>query len=251
MLARLRSTTIALLSAVTLVGLGLIAFIAQLGFPGAFNGAIPDGPGGSAAVHDAIALTPGPGIGNPTLVFHRPSARVRAPSRGASGPGTGPDLGSLNQAGHAPPAGKSPGEPAQPPSTSVPEPAGEPAPAPETPAPSAASPKPEAPAQPEKSSSKKSKSRGHSRNKAKSQAKAKSDTASSGGSKGHRSGKPGRHSATPSKPTHDSADKSGESGGPPSKPSGAPPPSESSEKKSPEVEDRETGGPGKSGRSHH
>jgi hypothetical protein len=57
LLVRLRSTSIGLLGVVTAVGLGLIAFIAQLGWPGVFNAPIPGAQHQAGAVHDAIALT--------------------------------------------------------------------------------------------------------------------------------------------------------------------------------------------------
>ncbi len=57
LLVRLRSTSIGLLGVVTAVGLGLVAFISQLGWPGVFNAPIPGSPHEAARVHDAIALT--------------------------------------------------------------------------------------------------------------------------------------------------------------------------------------------------
>src|SRR4051794_11282053 len=86
MLARLRNMTIALLGTITVVGLGLVAFISQLGFPGVFSGAIPDGPGGSAAVGDAIALTQRSGVGRTGFAHHRASARTDSSSPGSPRP---------------------------------------------------------------------------------------------------------------------------------------------------------------------
>jgi hypothetical protein len=60
MLVRLRSTSIALLGVVTAIGLGLVAFISQLGWPGIVNSPIPSGPAEAGAVHNAVALTQGP-----------------------------------------------------------------------------------------------------------------------------------------------------------------------------------------------
>jgi hypothetical protein len=248
MLARLRNTTIALLGVVTVVGLSLIAFISQLGFPGVFSGAIPDGPGGSAAVGDAIALTQSGGVGHPGFVHHRASARIGSFSLGRSDPAAGPGLGGSNQVGHQPTA-QPPSAQAQPPSAPAPEPAGEPTTA--SPAPSTGPPEPESSPPPKKTSSTKSKSKskpraakGHSRGKAKDQAAAKPDTSPSGGSKSHHSRKP-RHSSPP-KSTGDS----GESVTSASKPSGGPPSAKPGEGK-PEAGHEEPGDAGKSDKSHH
>lgn len=262
MLARLRSTTIGLLGLVTAVGLGLVAFISQLGFPGAFNGAIPDGPGGSAAVHGAIALTPAVGTAHPAGGGRISSARVRLPSSVSSHAprsAAGPHLDSLNQAGHVPSTGQ---PPAHPPSPSTPptEPVGEPAPATEAPAPSAASPKSEPPAQPEKSSSKSqsrdhsgAKAKDHAEEKTKGQADVKPVASSTGGSKNHHSAAKGkRHSGVPLKPTGNSPGNSGESSASPAKGSSPPPSAGPGEKVPPEAEGKETGDAGKNGgKSHH
>lgn len=72
LLVRLRSTSIGLLGLVAAVGLGLIAFISQLGWPGVFSQPIPGSRAGS--VHDAIALTrpaPAAGISSATQAFSR------------------------------------------------------------------------------------------------------------------------------------------------------------------------------------
>jgi hypothetical protein len=254
MVSRLRSTTIGLLGAVTLVGLGLIAFIAQIGVPGVFNGAIPDGHRGFAAVHGAIALTPSPGAGSPTRRLHQPA--VPSPvSIGASdaGPGSGtrPGLGGLKQVGHSKPVVQPPAGHPQSSPVPAPEPTGEQDAATESPAPSAAPLKPESPSQPEKSSAKKSGSKGHSGDTAKSESTAKPESTSSESSKSLRSGKPSHHSGVSPKPTHGPTGKSAGSGSSPSKPPDPPLPSESSEKKSPEDEGKETGNGEKSGKSHH
>lgn len=60
MLVRLRSTSIALLGVVTAIGLGLVAFISQLGWPGIVNSPIPNGSNEAGSVHSAVALTQGP-----------------------------------------------------------------------------------------------------------------------------------------------------------------------------------------------
>jgi hypothetical protein len=57
LLIRLRSTSIAILAVVAVVGLGLVAFISQLGWPSVLSGPIPQGPAGGGVVHnDPIAL---------------------------------------------------------------------------------------------------------------------------------------------------------------------------------------------------
>jgi hypothetical protein len=263
MLARLRSTTIGLLGLVTAVGLGLVAFISQLGFPGVFNGAIPDGPGGSAAVHGAIALTPAGGTAQRVRGGHVASVRVQLPSAlSLHAPGTapgsvaGPNLGSLNQAGHAPTVGRPPPGHVQPPAMAPPGPPGEQASTTESPPPAAASPKSESPVQPEKSSSTKTKpkSTGHSSEKAKSQADAKPAASSTGGSKSHRSAaKAKRHSGAPSKQAGDSPGSSGESNASPAKGSSPPPSAGPGGKAPPEARENGDAGKdaGKSGKSHH
>jgi hypothetical protein len=63
MLLRLRRASIALLGLVGAVGLGLVFFISQIGWPGVLSGPLPGTPTRVGTVHDAIALThPGPAI---------------------------------------------------------------------------------------------------------------------------------------------------------------------------------------------
>lgn len=63
MLLRLRRASIALLGLVGAVGLGLVFFISQIGWPGVFSGPLPGAPSRAGTVHDAIALTrPRPAI---------------------------------------------------------------------------------------------------------------------------------------------------------------------------------------------
>lgn len=270
MLARLRNSTIALLGVVTVVGLALVAFISQLGIPGAFDGAIPNGPRDVAAVGKAIALTPAVATGHPAPgngrkgVRYRSSAPTRPPAA-APGPGsgTGLDLGGSKQAGHAPQsATQPPSEHAQPPEEQAPsapatEPTAEQAPTESTPA-SVAGPKTESSAEPQKPSPAEPKSSGHSQGKAKGQTDETADTASSGESKTHHSGGSGHHSYAPSKPSyappksaHGSAGKAPEPGSAPPEPSGSSPSSEPVEKGPPEAGGKETGHPGKSDKPHH
>ena len=63
MLLRLRRASIALLGLVGAVGLGLVFFISQIGWPGVLSGPLPGTPTRVGTVHDAIALThSGPAI---------------------------------------------------------------------------------------------------------------------------------------------------------------------------------------------
>src|SRR5438552_2795132 len=63
MLLRLRRASIALLGLVGAVGLGLVFFISQIGWPGVISGPLPGTPTRVGTVHDAIALThSGPAI---------------------------------------------------------------------------------------------------------------------------------------------------------------------------------------------
>lgn len=63
MLLRLRRASIALLGLVGAVGLGLVFFISQIGWPGVLSGPLPGAPSRVGQVHDAVALThPGPAI---------------------------------------------------------------------------------------------------------------------------------------------------------------------------------------------
>jgi hypothetical protein len=73
MLVRLRSTSIALLGVVTAVGLALIVFISQIGFPGVLSSPIPSNRPEAGTVHDAIALAGSPGIG-PALRASSPAS---------------------------------------------------------------------------------------------------------------------------------------------------------------------------------
>jgi hypothetical protein len=56
MLVRLRSTTIGLLGLVTFVGLALIAFVSQIGWPGVLSGPLPAAPAPGVVQNDTIAL---------------------------------------------------------------------------------------------------------------------------------------------------------------------------------------------------
>jgi hypothetical protein len=85
LLVRLRSTSIGLLGVVTAVGLGLVAFISQLGWPGVFNAPIPGSPHEAATVHGAVALT------RPSPRIEAASPALGAPARTSSGPALSPN----------------------------------------------------------------------------------------------------------------------------------------------------------------
>jgi hypothetical protein len=256
MLARLRNSTIALLGVVTVVGLGLVAFISQLGLPGVFNGEIPDGPSGTAAVHGAVALTGRAPVARRGARFpgHRVSARVRSSSPGRPDPAIDAEVGSSNQAGHGP-TREAPSATPPPPSAPAPEPAGETETPP--PAPTAGSPEPGSPAQPKEQSSAKPSpkaedhSQGQEKDHPQGQAGAGTGASLTGESQGHPSAKAKRPPGASTKPSKGSPGKSGGSDTGPSKPSSPPPPSQPAEKKPPEAGGKGPGGAGKSDKSHH
>jgi hypothetical protein len=136
MLLRLRRASIALLGLVGAVGLGLVFFISQIGWPGVLSGPLPGTPTRVGTVRDAIALThPGstPATSRPVAVGSGQGAgeamrRGVAPSRGSR---TGHSKQVRNGTGVHPGHGAAqPGSP-QPALESAPEPAAP------TPAPSA------------------------------------------------------------------------------------------------------------------
>ncbi|MDX6608553.1 MAG: hypothetical protein QOF85_478 [Solirubrobacterales bacterium] len=136
MLLRLRRASLALLGLVGAVGLGLVIFISQLGWPGALNAPLPNGPAKVGTVHDAVALT-------------RPSLRGRSTAAGQNGVAAAAQVarGTKRRASRA--SGKSSlghshqlaSAPAAPPSTGVgqsppsPSPTSEPVPVASTPTP--------------------------------------------------------------------------------------------------------------------
>jgi hypothetical protein len=148
LLVRLRSTSIALLGVVTAVGLGLIAFISQLGWPGVLNAPIPGPPTEAGTVHGAIALTQPKESGGqvaPAVAAGTPARGTRVPpeppqSSGIAGSVVG-DSHQLSGSGAAaqPPA---PGAntPPAPTSTPTPEPESSPVTATATPTPAAPTP---------------------------------------------------------------------------------------------------------------
>jgi hypothetical protein len=244
MLVRLRSTSIALLALVTAIGLGLVAFISQLGWPGMVNSPIPSNPTEAGAVHNAIALTHSPGA---TAHSPRRSPRSRtagtagkaAPTGGHAVPArdSDPGVGGSRQLGGSP-TGQAPTAEPQPTSVPVSQPTG--APPVTTPAPSA-SPAPvvavaEPPRSPVTSSkdSSASSSKPGSPSSGPSTAKVKSDSVvkAKAPSPGRFSGKDSHYSA-PSQPSGYSAGKAaGDAAGPPS---AAVPPPPTATKDVPEV----------------
>lgn len=134
MLLRLRRASIALLGLVGAVGLGLVFFISQIGWPGVLSGPLPGAPTRVGTVHDAIALTrPGPAI-----AAARPATVSAGQAGGAAHRGAGLSGGS--QLGHSKQQGDSvgvhPGRGTNQPGSSQPVP--EPEPEPVTPAPAPA-----------------------------------------------------------------------------------------------------------------
>jgi hypothetical protein len=131
MLLRLRRASIGLVGLVGAVGLGLVFFISQIGWPGVLSGPLPGPPTRVGTVHDAIAVThPGVAIGaaKPAAEGSRPGVGNAAHRRGSSSPGS--QLGHSKQLGSE--TGVQPGHDTSQPGSSQPAPAPEPA----TPSPS-------------------------------------------------------------------------------------------------------------------
>lgn len=133
MLLRLRRASIALLGLVGAVGLGLVFFISQIGWPGVLSGPLPGTPTRVGTVDDATALShPGPAIATATPAIANGGRGVTA-QRG-TGSSHGSRLGEAKQ-----PAGTTdvhPGHGTAQPGSSQPAVAPEPvapAPAPATP----------------------------------------------------------------------------------------------------------------------
>ncbi|MFP5388284.1 MAG: hypothetical protein ACLGG5_03165 [Thermoleophilia bacterium] len=134
MLLRMRRASIALLGLVGGVGLGLVFFISQIGWPGVLSGPLPGAPTRVGTVHDAVALTrPGP-----ATAAVRPTPGRAAQGAGGAARGSGPSVGSrLRHAKRSEgSAGVHPGHGVDQPGSSQPAP--EPAPVTPAPAPAAA-----------------------------------------------------------------------------------------------------------------
>jgi hypothetical protein len=139
MLVRIRSTSIALLSLVTAIALGLVVFIAQQGWPEVFSGAIPAAPRAAVVHNDTIAQTPAGssgGVVGPTRGAALRSA-TSSPRRASSVEGGSSLAGSRKVSGESPAAHTAP-------VASQPSPTPPPSPAPveATPSPSAPAPEP-------------------------------------------------------------------------------------------------------------
>jgi len=129
MLIRLRSTTIGLLGLVTVVGLGLVAFVSQIGWPGVLSGPLPAAPAPGVVQNDTIALAqaePHPLVATRGIAGRRP--RTSANRHGETASGVESDVAGADQLTEAPaepPASPDPG-PSGPPAQPAPTPTSEP-----------------------------------------------------------------------------------------------------------------------------
>ena len=152
MLLRLRRASIALLGLVGAVGLGLVFFISQIGWPGVISGPLPGAPTRIGTVHDAIALThPGPSIAIAKPAAVNAGQGAGNPAHRGSGPSGGSRLGHSKQLEAG--TGVHPGHATDQPGSS--QPASEPAPVTPAPAttPTVASSPPPSTSEPVKTSS--------------------------------------------------------------------------------------------------
>jgi hypothetical protein len=139
LLVRLRSTSIAILAVVAVVGLGLVAFISQLGWPSVLSGPIPQGPARGVIHNDPIALA----RKAPQPAAPASSARPDSDALGESGisspavliPESVPPPVAAPPAGAGPPGGSPPSHPSPSPAGKSPEPSAPAEPAPAEPAP--------------------------------------------------------------------------------------------------------------------
>lgn len=106
LLVRLRSASIALLAVVAAIGLGLIAFVMQMGWPTVFSGPIPAGPELGVVRNDPIVAPPAsiPQGSRAPYVAERTVAATggRATSPVAPTVNRGPDLAPAHQTQPAP-----------------------------------------------------------------------------------------------------------------------------------------------------
>jgi hypothetical protein len=129
LLVRIRSTSIALFGLVTMIGLGLVVFISQQGWPGAFSSPIPANPPELGAVHDAVALSRSSPAGAPARAggSSRNAIHTRASGAGrGSRSSVSPGLRQAHQVASAPHTT----QPAPPPSPAPTSPEASPAPTP-------------------------------------------------------------------------------------------------------------------------
>jgi hypothetical protein len=124
MLLRLRRASIALLALVGAVGLGLVFFISQIGWPGVLSGPLPGTPTRVGTVHDAIALThsgPATATSRPAIGAGRGAGNAVHRGRNSSG---GSQVGHSKQLGDG--AAVHPGHGTDQPGSSQPAPYPEP-----------------------------------------------------------------------------------------------------------------------------
>ena len=248
MLLRLRRFSFALLGAIGAIGLGLVVFVSQLGWPGVFSSPIPSSTARVGTIHDAIALAHAPlavssarraravSPGAPTTTAHR-----------ASRPGGEPSLGGSHRFVASP--GPQPNPGSEPPAASPPA-----APEGQSPPSSNAADETSPESNPGQSKQSDSKSNSPSSTQVKSAGKGRSGGSATGGSKGRGHVTRTRHSPSPSKSSGPLAEKSHGGGGPSSAKAVAPTP------QAPEKESggptgpgggKEGAGPGKSDEAHH
>ncbi len=130
MLVRIRTTSIALLGIVTAIGLGLVVFISQQGWPEVFSGPIPAAPQSAVVHNDTIEASPA-GSGVSTAGSQRagdPSSS--SSSRGSSRGGADSGLAGSRQVGDVSPAADAAPGASQPAPSPSPAPPAEPAPVP-------------------------------------------------------------------------------------------------------------------------
>jgi hypothetical protein len=135
MLLRMRRASIALLALVGAVGLGLIFFISQLGWPGVVSGPLPGPPTQAGTVHNAIALSDAArssdAVGPVAIAAGRPAQGLSQRGSPGSRAGGRSQLGDGKKLAAAP--GAQPGQGVDQPATQPPsQPAAEPAPVPVT-----------------------------------------------------------------------------------------------------------------------
>lgn len=220
LLVRIRSTSIALFGLVTVIGLGLVVFISQQGWPGAFSSPIPANPPKLGTVHDAVALNrSSPPAGSPSRAGGSSRRAIHARESGAgrgSRSSASSGLHQTHQVAGAPHAGQ-PTAPSGP-EPAVPSPEASPAPTPNV----VNSPAPGSADQPQGSSPSQSKSTASSPGVAKSNGSGKDKGYSHKDSKETQIGKAKGHSASPSKSKSDSPGKSAKSHGAPASPAPEP-----------------------------
>ncbi|MDX6600959.1 MAG: hypothetical protein QOF13_161 [Solirubrobacterales bacterium] len=138
MLLRLRRASLALLALIGAVGLGLVIFISQLGWPAVLSGPLPIGPTKVGRVQDGVALTRPAPQGRPDAGRQSgvSAAAVTQGARQRSSRGSGESrLGHSHELASTPSAPSNPGVGASPTPSPSP-PASEPTPVVSTPAPS-------------------------------------------------------------------------------------------------------------------